>query len=189
MARQAPQGSADDAYELLAVTGRFQPFHLDHLELVTYGLGVARRLVIGITNPDARSLAPIATSPHRHRASANPLSYLERLRLVVAALDSEQVPRARYDVVPFPLEDPAVWSAYVPRTATQMVRVFSDWERDKAERLRAGGYRVLVLDGERRTRISASAIRAAMATGEAWQHWVPAGARELLSAIQSGHSA
>ena len=162
----------------MAFTGRFQPFHKDHLDLVGYGLRHGERLVIGITNPDPRSLAAVAASAHRHLASANPFSYLERQRMIHAALDTAGVPRQRYDIVPFPLDAPAAWFAYIPSTAVQLVRVYSDWEREKVRQLAAGGYRLRVLPGDPAIRISGSTIRAALASSGSWRHWVPDGARE-----------
>lgn len=179
---QASERAGAERYSLLAITGRFQPFHCDHLHLVRHGLGRAKRVVIGITNPDSRSLAPLPESPHRHLEGANPFSYLERLQMIQAALDVAGVSRERYDVVPFPLDLPAVWAAYVPFSATQLVRVYSDWEREKTRRLRAGGYAVWVLEGDPASRISGSDIRAAMASGRSWSQWVPPGARDYVRA-------
>lgn len=183
---QVGQSAGTERYPLLAITGRFQPFHCDHLHLVRHGLGHAERVVIGITNPDARSLSAIPESPHRHLNGANPFSYLERLRMIQAALNAAGVSRERYDVVPFPLDAPGVWASYVPVSATQLVRVYSDWEREKTRRLRAGGYAVWVLEGDPRIRVSGSDIRAAMAAGGCWSQWVPAGAREYLLERRAG---
>ena len=173
---------------LLAITGRFQPFHRDHLELVQHGLETAERVVIGITNPDARSLRAIPASPHRHLDDANPFSYLERLRMIHAALDAVGVDRLRYDIVPFPLDTPAVWETYVPRAATQLVRVYSAWEREKARRLREGGYPVRVLEGDGAARVSGTAIRAALFANTSWSQWVPDGARECLQQWCADHA-
>ena len=167
----------------IAVTGRFQPFHLDHLELVTYALDRAERLLVGVTNPDARSLAPAAASSHRHLRSSNPFTYLERLRMIRAALNAAGVASTRYEIVPFPLDDPGVWRAYVPKGTMQLVRAFSAWERQKAAHLEAAGYPVILLQGDVEGRVSASDIRRAIARGEPWAHWVPAGVLEVLLAF------
>ena len=167
----------------VAITGRFQPFHRDHLDLVRHGLSLAPRVVVGITNPDARSWQAVAASGHRHLATSNPFSYLERLRMITAALACAGIPANRYDIVPFPLDCPGVWTSYIPRDVAHLVRVFSEWEAEKTRRLEAGGYPVKVLFGDPATRISASEIRAAMAAGHPWDHWVPPGAREQLATL------
>ena len=173
------------AHQLVAITGRFQPFHRGHMELVAHGLSLAPRILIGITNPDPRSWTAAVASAHRHRADANPFSYLQRLQIIAAALHEARIGRERYDVVPFPLDSPRVWSSYIPHNAVQLVRVFSDWEQEKARHLAAGGYQVKVLIGEPDKRISASDIRAAMSAGQPWAHWVPPGARERLAALRT----
>lgn len=165
---------------VLAVTGRFQPFHVDHLELVQWALAHAEKVCIGVTNPCSELRQAHPASAHRHRADANPWNDAQRAALIRAALDAASVPVARYDIVPFPLDDPSRWPAILPAGTPQLVRVFSDWEREKLRRFEAAGYPVVALQGDPERRISATDIRSAMANGAPWQHWVPPGARELL---------
>lgn len=168
----------------IAVAGRFQPFHVDHLELVLHALALAEQVLICITNPDARSLQPAAQSAHRHLAAANPFTWFERLRIIEAALEHTGTARRRYVITPFPLDEPATWSSYVPRRTPHLVRIFSDWEREKSRRLRAGDYPVIELQGDSQRRVSASDIRAAMARGDGtWRELVPDGARLVLEAF------
>ena len=167
----------------IAITGRFQPFHLDHLKLVRHGLGSSEFVVIGITNPDRRSLRPVASSAHRHRPNANPFTFWERLEIITAALLAEGVASHRFRVVPFPLDEPEVWFDYIPQDMTQLVRVFSPWENDKVTLLRDGGYAVDSIDGDPSARISASTVRSAMAAGEPWQHWLPPAVAQRLEEI------
>ncbi|MGH9054633.1 MAG: adenylyltransferase/cytidyltransferase family protein, partial [Acidimicrobiales bacterium] len=133
--------------QLGCVTGRFQPVHEQHLELFSVALKDCQRLVVGVTNPDtdARHVEP--TSAHRHLSSANPFTYYERTVLLGAALRGAGLAE-RCSVVPFDLTHPALWSQYVPLAAVQFVRAYSDWEREKAGRLAAAGYRVRLLDGD-----------------------------------------
>lgn len=168
----------------IAVTGRFQPFHIDHLALVLHALSLAEQVLICITNPDFRSLQPAAESAHRHLDAANPFTWFERLQFIEAALGHQGVARARYVITPFPLETPATWPAYVPAGTPQLLRIFSDWEREKSRRLHAGNYPVIELQGDPARRVSASDIRASMARGDdAWRELVPAGAQAMLDAI------
>lgn len=169
-------------YPTLAVTGRFQPFHRDHAWLVDHALSLSDCLLIGITNPDVRSLVAFATSEHRHLPHANPFSYLERQQMIRAALAAAGIPSGRYEIVPFPLDSPAACSAYVPIGTPQLVRVFSEWEQTKVERLETAGYPVVVLQGDASRRVSGSRVRAALSSGEPWERWVPdAVARYILA--------
>ena len=165
---------------LVVFTGRFQPFHLDHLEMVRHALGLAERVLIGVTNADEANLIPHAASAHRHLASANPFSYQQRVQLIDAALQAETIARERYDIVPFPLDTPERWPALVAPGTPQLVRVYSDWEREKVRRFAAAGYPPLVVEGDAAKRLTATEVRRALAAGEAVPGSVPVGARELL---------
>jgi len=162
------------------VTGRFQPFHNDHLSLVLLALDRADRVIVGITNPDRRSQVEHDSSAHRHLDSANPFTYIERLRVVTSALLAAGVPADRFDVVPFPLDAPCAWASYADDDALQVVRIFTAWEADKADALERNGYRVLRLTGSPADRLSASDIRRRMAEDLPWEHLVPDGARTVL---------
>ena len=52
----------------------------------------------------------------------------------------------RVHVIPFPVNEPELWPAYVPDGVTQYLRLFSEWGGTKLERLRGAGYEVVVLD-------------------------------------------
>jgi nicotinamide mononucleotide adenylyltransferase len=170
-------------HDELAVTGRFQPFHIDHLWLVRHALERATRVVVGVTNPDARSLVEVASSTHRHLHEANPLGFLARKRMIEASLEHAGVARGRYDVVPFPLEAPGTWSSYIPLDVTQLIRVFSEWESAKAGALAAGGYPVVTLAGDHSSRVAATDVRAAIREGRPWQQLVPDGGRQVLEEL------
>jgi len=161
-------------------TGRFQPFHLDHLEMVRHALGLAERVLIGVTNADEANWIPHAASAHRHLASANPFSYQQRVQLIDAALQADAIARERYDIVPFPLDAPERWPALVAPGTPQLVRVYSDWEREKVRRFAAAGYPTLVVEGDVAKRLTATEIRRALSAGEGVPASVPRGAHALL---------
>ncbi|WP_300013614.1 cytidyltransferase [Pseudonocardia sp.] len=150
--------------DLGCVTGRFQPVHDQHLELIGIALADCAHVIVAVTNPDLGAHHEEATSAHRHTAAANPFTYYERARLLGAALAGAGW-AARTTVVPFDLTRPAHWAEYVPLGARQYVRAYDGWERQKAAGLRAGGYRVALLAGDPATKHSATDVRAALATG------------------------
>ncbi len=162
-----------EVVDLACVTGRFQPVHGQHLELFEIALQFSEHLVVAVTNPDSRSLFQSTSSTHRHREQDNPFTYFERVALLRAAL-AERGLLEKTTILPFDLGAPEQWAEYVPLTARQYVRIYSAWERDKAELLRAAGYAVVALDGDVAGRLSSSEIRARMATGGDWQSLVPA---------------
>lgn len=174
-------GRGAPACAVICLTGRFQPFHRDHLELALHGLSLAARLVVGITNPDPARRVAHPSSAHRHLDAANPLAFAQRAALVDAALRAAGVGADRYSILPFPLDEPARWAQLLPPGTPQLVRVFSDWEREKVRRFAAAGFPPRVLEGDPAQRVAATEIRRRIGSGEAWEHEVPAGARELLA--------
>jgi nicotinamide mononucleotide adenylyltransferase len=174
-------GAQAATWPLLVVTGRFQPFHVDHLELVLWALARATHVRIGLTNPSDERRHAHPASAHRHRDDANPWSDTQRSALISAALTAAAIDPSRYDIVPFPLDEPQRWGGLAPAGSSQVVRVFSDWEREKLRRFEAAGYPTVALQGDTTRRVSASDVRAALRNGGTWQQWVPPGARELLA--------
>lgn len=168
---------------LSCVTGRFQPVHEQHLELFEIALRDADHLIVAVTNPDPGARHEEPTSAHRHRADANPFTYFERARMLNAALADRGL-SGRATVVPFDLTRPAVWAEYVPRPARQIVRAYSSWERHKAQLLADAGYPVTVIEGDPRTKISATDIRARLGRDPSeWDHLVPAGVGPVLAEL------
>lgn len=178
---------------LTCVTGRFQPVHDDHLRLFRAALTTCDRLIVGVTNPDpgTRRLEP--GSEHRHRVDANPFTYYERLELLAAALGTaegiEPPVAERVRIVPFDLGRPEHWSHYVPLSAVQYVGAYGTWEREKVRRLAAGGYQVVEVPGDERTRRSSTTIRAALRAGTGWEQMVPTGTIEPLRALLANRRA
>jgi nicotinamide mononucleotide adenylyltransferase len=165
---------------LAVVTGRFQPFHVQHLELVLLALEQAAHVLVGVTNPEPEEHRAHPASAHRHLASANPYTYAQRRIAIDAALRVAGVDASRYSIAPFPLDAPERWPQIVPPGTPQVVRVYSDWEQEKVRRFEAAGYPAIVLAGDEATRVSGTEIRRRIAVGEAWQAWVPPGAREVV---------
>ena len=170
------------------IHGRFQPFHNGHLE---YMRGAAERcdeLFVGITNPDPERVKPEASDPVRHLPESNPWTYAERLLMVKAAARDLGLEAERVHVIPFPVNEPELWPAYVPAGVTQYVRLFSDWGDEKLDRLRAAGYEVVVLDEGAEKQVSGSDVREALRTGEGWEDLVPAGVADVIRSLRPAES-
>jgi cytidyltransferase-like protein len=166
------------------IHGRFQPFHNGHLE---YMRGAGERcdeLFVGITNPDPARVKPEAADPARHLPESNPWSYAERLLMVKAAALDLGLDLARLHVIPFPVNEPELWPAYVPAEVTQFLRLFSDWGGEKLDRLRAAGYEVVVLDEGAEKELSGTDVRAAFRAGGDWESLVPPGVARVLRELE-----
>ncbi len=160
------------------VSGRFQPLHNDHLELMMEVLRRHEILIVAITNPDADTRAEHVSNPERHRPSSNPFSYFERMRFVEAALSG--VPHSRFYIVPFPIHSATAVASYVPKYVTQFVRAYSDWERAKSLLLNSYGYKVESMSAGSAQPIRSTEIRRAIAEGRPWSHLVPLGVAPLI---------
>jgi cytidyltransferase-like protein len=169
------------------VHGRFQPFHNEHLDYLRAAWWSCERIIVGITNPDPSQIAEEGTSSHRHLPPSNPFTYFQRMLMVREVLADEDIPPERTYIVPFPIHFPDRWRYYVPREAVHFVRVFSEWEQAKVDRLRRHGYRVVVLHPGTEKRIEATEVRRRLATGGNWEELVPPGVARVIRSIQQVH--
>lgn len=153
------------------VHGRFQPFHLGHLELLRAARSRFARVLVGITNADASQRRLEPADPTRSSAEANPFTYLERATMIEAVLRDEGGEQSL--VVPFPVSQPELWPDYVPAGAVHVLRVFDEWGRVKADRLRRHGQRVIVLDEGASKGVSGTEVRRRLREGGDWRALVP----------------
>ena len=155
-------------------TGRFQPFHKQHFEVVEAVSKDYSRVIIGITNPDLTKLNQHAESSHRHTDAANPFDFAARREIVLASL--RDLPEVA--VIPFDLETPKSWQ--VKSDTTFVIRIFSAWELSKKELFESNGFRTVILDPPVQ-KLSASSIRDQLMAGNtAWQEQVCPSAIEAI---------
>jgi nicotinamide-nucleotide adenylyltransferase len=166
------------------IHGRFQPFHNGHLEYLRGAAARCDELFVGITNPDPERIRPEASDPLRHLPESNPFTYVERLLMVKAAAVDAGLDLSRVHVIPFPVNEPELWHAYVPEDVVQFIRLFSDWGGTKLERLREAGFEVVVLDEGAAKEISGADVRAAMREGTDWEGLVPDGVADVLKGLK-----
>src|SRR5262245_52456138 len=165
------------------IHGRFQPFHLGHLEYLRGAAERSDEVFIGITNPDPTRIRPEPSDPLRHLPESNPYSYVERLLMVKAAAVDLGLEAESVHVIPFPVNEPELWPAYVPKGVTQYLRLFSAWGGTKLDRLRDAGYEVVILDQGAEKEVSGAEVRAAMRDGGDWDSLVPAGVARVIRAL------
>jgi cytidyltransferase-like protein len=168
------------------VHGRFQPFHNGHLEYLRAAIPLCETLIVGITNPDPAATAAEKTSEHRHLPESNPYTYFERLLIVREVLRDEGVTDEGSIIIPFPVNSPERWRYYLPKDVVHYLRVFSEWEQSKVDRLREHGYRVEILHPGIAKEIEASEVRRRMASGEDWQSLVPPGVARVIERLREG---
>jgi nicotinamide-nucleotide adenylyltransferase len=166
------------------IHGRFQPFHRGHLEYLRGAAERCEELFVGITNPDPTRVRREASDPVRHLPESNPWTYAERLLMVKAATADLGLDPGRVHVIPFPVNEPELWSVYVPEGLTQYLRLFSEWGGTKLERMREAGYDVVVLDEGAEKEISGADVREALREGGDWEALVPPGVARVIRELQ-----
>ena len=158
-----------------SVHGRFQPFHMDHLEYALAAKAKCDFLWIGITKYDITPEDANPLARERERPENNPLTYFERISIIRNALVEAGVREDLFRFVPFPIEAPIRLHAFMPTVIPCFTTIREDWNREKIKVLEAQGYTVDVL-WERLggKRISGKAIRDDILSGGArWKDMVP----------------
>jgi len=162
------------------LSGRFQPFHLGHLELFLHVVKSHRQIYVAITNPTPESRSFESTNPKRHLFESNPFSFKDRVAFIESVLVDNKIDRERVVIVPFSLTEPSNWYLEVPPETLQYVRVFSSWEEHKVEVLKQK-YKVEILPTNTSTSpLRATEIREAIKSNSPWTHLVPSGVASLI---------
>jgi cytidyltransferase-like protein len=163
-------------------TGRFQPFHLQHLEVLSALSHNFERIIIGITNPDLANLQEHSASAHRHTDSANPFSYEARVNIIkasIAGLQRSELINADIEIIRLDLTVPESWS--VPTETVFALRIFSPWEASKLTLFTEQGFETLELPAPA-IKLSATDIRQSLAANDA--NWKLAVSPEAITTIQ-----
>jgi cytidyltransferase-like protein len=163
------------------IHGRFQPFHNGHLEYLRGAAARSDVVFVGITNPDPSRIRAEPSDPLRHLPESNPFTYTERLLMIDAVADDEGID---VHVVPFPVNEPELWPAYVPDGVTQYLRLFSEWGGTKLARMRDAGYDVVILDEGAEKEVSGREVREAIRSGGDWESLVPGGVARVIRSLE-----
>lgn len=156
-------------------TGRFQPFHNQHLEVLSALSHEFDRIIIGVTNPDIENLSEHVASLHRHTDAANPFPYESRVQIIKDSISElTDLKNVEIEIIPFDLTQPDSWT--VPAETVFALRIFSVWEASKLDLFTGQGFEVLELPAPA-TKISASDIRETLTTNDStWHSHVAPGA-------------
>lgn len=169
-----------DISSVACIHGRFQPFHLGHVDYLKAALSRWESLVIGIAAPTPVPLS-FPGVEHRNRASSNPLNYLERTLLIRACCRELGIADERIEFSPFPIDEPGVLQCYVGKSLTCATTRLYAWNDEKIRRLESEGYRVVVLEQCEKKPFDGTAIRRRLADDDAsWHSMVLPAAAHLL---------
>lgn len=152
--------------------GRFQPFHLGHLEVVKYVLGRVNRIVIAI-----------GSAQYSHTLE-NPFTAGERITMIEQALDEAGIPPGKYLVVPIPdMNVHKLWVAQVVSQTPEFHVVYSN-EPLTVTLFMEAGFKVETIPFFSREEYSATEIRKRMINRQEWATLVPRSVAEYIRRIK-----
>lgn len=153
--------------------GRFQPFHLGHLDAIRqiFEINPPEYLLIGIGSAEENYL------------SYNPFTAGERFQMIFESLTESGIPRESFCICPVRnINHYALWPEHVRQLLPPFSRVFSGSEIIRQLFHSLPGITPIPL--QNRTGISATAVRNAMLKGEDWTTMVPAGTERILQKME-----
>ncbi len=173
----------------ISVHGRFQPFHLGHMEYVRVACeqAGARKLVVGITQFQTALLRRVEDQAAAHRSEriANPMSFHERLTMVDIALTEANLGLEGWSIVPFPIEDPQELGDFVPRAIPVYTTTYDSWNVAKIRLLKDSGYHVVNLWDRDAKDFEGSDLRRRMIAGdESWRTLVSPAVATYLDELE-----
>jgi len=151
--------------------GRFQPFHLGHLNVIKDILKEVEELVI-----------VIGSAQYSHRID-NPFTTGERMVMIRRALEEVGIDIRRIWIVPVTdIHIHMVWVATVEGYAPSFDVVYSNEPLTRRLFIEAG-YEVKSIRFHKRKAYSATEIRKRILNGENWEELVPKSVAEFLNEI------
>ncbi len=141
--------------------GRFQPFHLGHLEAVRHILGKVDDLVI------------VVGSAQDSHTLENPFTAGERITMIRLALREAKVEPSRYTVLPLPdAEFHKVWVAHLLSQTPSFDKVFTN-EPLTGRLLKEAGMPVERIPLFNRASYTATEVRRRILKGGDWEELLP----------------
>ena len=151
--------------------GRFQPFHLGHLDAVLFGLSRTENLFIGIG------------SSNKSNESRNPFSAKERREMIISSIEPSMAERTKIFDIP-DVGDHEKWAFEIDKIVPKYDVVFTNDEFTKTlfEKRQINVIQVMLKDREK---FSGTNVRQLILDGKNWQDFVPYGTRKVLDRINA----
>ena len=151
--------------------GRFQPFHLGHLDAVLFGLARADSLSICIG------------SSNKYNEKKNPFSAVERREMILSSIEPSIVNRIKIFNIP-DVDNHEKWTFEIDQIVPKYDVVFTNDEFTKTlfEKHQINVIQVMLKDREK---FSGTNIRQLILDDKNWQDLVPQGTRTVLNKINA----
>ena len=151
--------------------GRFQPFHLGHLDAVLFALSRVENLWIGIG------------SSNKHNEKKNPFTADERREMIVSSIEPSIIDRINIFNIP-DVDNHEKWTFEIDQIVPKYDVVFSNDEFTKTlfEKRKIDVIPVVLKDREK---FSGTNVRQLITDDKNWQDLVPKGAQKVLEKIKA----
>ena len=151
--------------------GRFQPFHLGHLDAVLFGLSRAENLFIGIG------------SSNKSNERKNPFSAEERTDMIISSIESSMIDRLKIFDIP-DVDNHEKWTFEIDQIVPKYDTVFTNDEFTKTlfEKRKISVVSVVLKDREK---FSGTNVRELITDDKNWQDLVPQGTRKVLDKLNA----
>ena len=151
--------------------GRFQPFHLGHLDAVLFGLSRTENLFVGIG------------SSNKSNERKNPFSAEERTEMIISSIESSMIDRLKIFDIP-DVDNHEKWTFEIDQIVPKYDVVFTNDEFTKTlfEKRKINVVSVVLKDREK---FSGTNVRQLITDDKNWQDLVPRGARKVLDKINA----
>jgi nicotinamide-nucleotide adenylyltransferase len=151
--------------------GRFQPFHLGHLDAVKFALSSVDELLIGIG------------SSNKFSEKRNPFSADERKEMIESSLDESTLGKIKIYYIP-DVNDHDKWTYHIDEIVPKYDVVFSN---DEFTHTLFGkrGIKVISVPLKQREILSGTDIRVKIRDDQGWSGLVPDGTKKVLLKINA----
>ncbi len=151
--------------------GRFQPFHLGHLELVKQILNECDEVIIALTGSQFNYI------------EKDPFTSGERIEMIHQALKENDSDLSRCYIVAIENQlNVATWAAYLKSSLPNFEKVYSGNDY-VAMLLSDSGYEVVSPKFHEREKYNATKIRKMIAKDDEWEQFVPPAVSKIIKKI------
>ena len=151
--------------------GRFQPFHLGHLEAIKFALSNVEHLHIGIG------------SSNKSHEKRNPFTADERKKMILSSMDEKILKNVSLHYIP-DVDDHSKWTHLVDEIIPEYDLVFSN-DNFTHELYGKRGKSIISVDLKSRSNLSGTNIRNLILTDQNWKEFVPIGTMNVLTEINA----
>ena len=149
--------------------GRFQPFHLGHLDAVLFGLSRTENLFIGIG------------SSNKSNEKRNPFSAEERREMIISSIEPSMADQLKIFDIP-DVGDHEKWTFEIDKIVPKYDIIFTNDEFTKAL-FEKREMNVVPVELKDREKFSGTNIRELIVDDKNWQDLVPRGTKKVLDKI------